>query len=40
MDALELSDAFKEELEQYAIQLEICERQKKKSKKVDNPDKP
>lgn len=40
MDAIELSDAFKEELEQYAIQLEICEGQKKKNKKVDNPDKP
>lgn len=40
MDAIELSDKFKEELEQYAISLEIYENQKKKSKKADKPDKP
>jgi U3 small nucleolar RNA-associated protein 12 len=40
MDALELSEKFRDELEQYAISLEIYENQLKKSKKAEKPDKP
>ena len=36
MDALELSDSFREELEQYAIQLEI-HKSKPKSSKPEKP---
>lgn len=37
MDALELSEAFREELEQYAISLEIYEAQKKKKSSPEKP---
>jgi len=39
MDAIELSETFKEELEQYAISLEIFEASKKK-KSAQTPEKP
>ena len=42
MDALELSETFKEEIEQYAMSLEIYQQSKKskKSRNVSAPEKP
>jgi len=40
MEALELCDGFKEELEQYAISLEIHEKNMKKNIKLSEPEKP
>ena len=40
MDALELSQAFREEIEQYAIELEIYNSKIKQNKKAHLPEKP
>ena len=40
MDALELSDTFKDEIEQYAIELEIYQNRLSKNKKAQAPEKP
>jgi hypothetical protein len=40
MEAIELCDEFKEELEQYAISLEIYDKNLKKKVKLSKPEKP
>lgn len=40
MDALELCEAFRDEIEQYGISLEIYNQRTKQGKKASKPEKP